>query len=862
MDNNGRHLRLPTPNGGTIDLFAYESASGRYLLYVPECASVCTATETDMRHLEFLAAEGRSDDFTESLAKEIGEICGVYTPDNIPELTILLNQKCNFSCSYCYSAAGRSDKVIDDADLKAVLDYFVSGGRGEHLRLVFSGGGDPVLSFDKFKYAVEYAVEKASERNITLSTGMVTNGSTLKDDHIEFIRRHNIELVVSCDILEDVHNAQRSHYDTVAATIDKLCEAGIETGIRSTITPMNVARQCEMVEVLHSRFPRIRSAAFEAVLNRDLFPSVEELSRFYETFADNIFAARRLGDKYGITIGNTLINNVRSLKSRACLGKLVVTPYGDLAACSRISSPREKFFDDFVYGSVRGGKVEVDEAKYDALMRHNAHNERGCGECVAKLHCGGGCLLARLANSEAYMAAYCRFVRDMTRRAVFEKRDIAERRLESQNIYLYYMDAAERAVLYSPIARRYAVMTTEQLEEYLLTDEYADLLAPLGDYVPLSQQRKVRKPEDYTLLTVLPNNVCNFNCSYCYSAAGRNGSRLSTEDLKTAIDFFTESKPDGFGRTLTISFMGGGEPMLSWETVASGAEYARGKALRRGLKLNLRIITNGSVSDDEIIGFAKANDIEISVSFEIIPEIQNLQRKNFDVVRTNILRLTDSGIPVQINSTITPANVERLAEMITILHEQYPEVKNAMFEPVVAQDMFATAEDMRIFYERYVDQFCVALKLADRYGIALTSFAYLRTIYPLERACPGELCLTPDGDITGCYCVASAREPLFVATKYGRVEAGKVVFDIARFEALLSENVYTKSECDSCPVKWNCGGGCFHQYKTYSRPYRDEVCRFTRLFVERIVKYKAEKFMRMRYGDAAPEKPVIIDEII
>ena len=871
MYNHYIHFQLRSYSGKNIDLFAYQTGEDTYLLYAPESAVICIATKKDIKNLELRSAKNESDDFIEALANNLGEIHQVCTPDNITELTVLLNQKCNFSCSYCYSAAGRSNKTIDSAQFKTILDYFITPERGDKLSIIYSGGGDPVLSFDIFQSSVIYARKKATMQNIELSIGIVTNGSTLADEHIDFIRNHNIELVVSCDILEDVHNAQRSHYNTVAATIDKLCNVGIEFGIRSTITPLNVTRQSEMVEVLHQRFPKIRSAAFEVVLNKDLFPEAEDLSHFYDEFINHIFEARKVGRKYGITIGNTLINNVQSLKVRACLGKLVVTPYGNLTACSRIASSQEAYFDNFVYGRVVDNKIEIDCDKYHNLMHHNADNEIGCSDCIAKLHCGGGCLLARLSNPKAYMDAYCNFVRGMTMRAVFENSDIANDWLKTNHIYHYdkreftiskIKEIDDEVILYSPIARRYAIMTEAQSNEFLINNAYADILAPLADYIPMKQHRKVRCPEDYTLLTVLPNNVCNFSCSYCYSAAGRNDAQLSIDNLMIVIDFFIDSKPDGFNRPLTISFMGGGEPMLSWECLKQGAVYARQKAEQRSLKLNLRIITNGSILNDEIIEFAKAHDVEISVSFELIEEIQNLQRKNYDIVHRNILRMLDFGVPVQINATITPANVERMEEMINIIHTQYAEIKNAMFEPVVSQDIFASPKDMQTFYKKYIIHFCTALELAERYGIALTSFAYLRTIFPLDRACPGELCLTADGNITGCYCVANAQEPLFKRTGYGHISDGHIVFDMDRFRSLISDNVYSKPECETCEVKWNCGGGCFHQYNTYSQPYRDEVCRFTKLFVAYIVRYKADKFMRMKYGANRPNLPVILDEIL
>lgn len=402
-------------------------------------------------------------------------------------------------------------------------------------------------------------------------------------------------------------------------------------------------------------------------------------------------------------------------------------------------------------------------------------------------------------------------------------------------------DADGYVILYSPVARKYVVACQEHIDDFLACSKHADVFTPLAEYVPVSRQPKVKAPEDYTLLTVLPNNVCNFNCSYCYSAASRNHAVLDAGRLYRAMDFFMESKPADFRKPLTISFMGGGEPLLSWKLVCKGIEYAEAKAAERRLRLNVRIITNGSVLNDDVISFLKAHRVEVSVSFELLEDIQNLQRKHYDLVRSNICRLIASGIPIQINSTITPANVGRMHEMLDVLVKDFPKVRNAMFEPVTAQGLFPTPSHLKDYYDEYVKGFVAVREKGDESGVDITSFAYLRTVFPLDRACPGEFCITAEGFITGCYCVATRNEPLSGQTFYGVASERGVEFDRERFERLLGHNVYSKERCGSCEVKWNCGGGCFHQFYTYDEEYLDEVCGFTRNFIGALVRYKVRK---------------------
>ena len=430
--------------------------------------------------------------------------------------------------------------------------------------------------------------------------------------------------------------------------------------------------------------------------------------------------------------------------------------------------------------------------------------------------------------------------------------------LKENNIVKY--GYGDNFIFYSPIGRCYVVATQYQYDCFRSTGKFHEIFCHLTDYIPIALQPKVRAPKDYTLLTVLPNNMCNFSCYYCYSAKGRNSSQLELKNLKIAIDYFFSNKENIPQKTLTISFMGGGEPMLSWNCIKSGIIYARKIAKEKNRRLNIRIITNGSILENEHLHFFKDNDIEISVSFEILPEIQNLQRKHYELVSSNIRRLLDYGIPVQINSTITNENVERMEEMIERTITDYPTVKNLMFEPVVSQELFDSPQDMRLFYEKYAEGFIKCRILADTYNVSVTSFAYLRTIFPLERACPGEFCLTAGGNITGCYCIDSEKLPLFLKTKYGSIENNTIVFDEQAFNNLINDNIYRKTECADCEVRWNCGGGCFLQYNTYDKLYCEEVCLFTRNFVRDVVYYKINRMWKNKYDSEIKKQPIFFKE--
>jgi sulfatase maturation enzyme AslB (radical SAM superfamily) len=154
-------------------------------------------------------------------------------------------------------------------------------------------------------------------------------------------------------------------------------------------------------------------------------------------------------------------------------------------------------------------------------------------------------------------------------------------KIDWKDIFLYSEDndgalQNKLFLLYSPIARKAVWVdndTAQKIKMGLpLSEQAQGIIDELIDFIPLKKQtQKVKQVEDYPLLTVLPNQKCNLSCSYCYSAKGRSNIELDRQKLKNAIDFFIDSKKED--KALAISYMGGGEPMLSWPLVIGCTKY-------------------------------------------------------------------------------------------------------------------------------------------------------------------------------------------------------------------------------------------------------------------------------------------------
>lgn len=390
-------------------------------------------------------------------------------------------------------------------------------------------------------------------------------------------------------------------------------------------------------------------------------------------------------------------------------------------------------------------------------------------------------------------------------------------------------------MVYSPLARRLVFVSPEGLEK-LEASAYNKFVSPesgddtLRQLIPATEpQKPVYDPNRLTKLSVIPNYDCNFSCSYCYAAGSHaDQSRLPFSVLRDMLDWFIDPQRLD-SRDLFISFLGGGEPALAWDVVQAGIEYARKRSRAKGFRLGIGFTTNGSVLNQEMLEVLKANYVTPGVSFEVLEDVQNMQRGNYRLVRENIFRMLDCGLHPVIKPNITAANVSRLAEMVEHLSGHFRGVQQVKLQPVDDPRQLDTSEKLRKFYSDFIDNYFRVREMGLKSGIDVYCINGLFTDDISGRFCEGEYCLVPDGRITACHRVSWPGDPDFDGFCYGRLCAnGKPSFDETAFSRLMHYDTYNREDCRNCFARWHCGGGCLAQAAVYKPEMLDEVCRFTR----------------------------------
>jgi uncharacterized protein len=450
MDSLIRSNIFPIPVGNYFNI----KNENLYLVYAPFSDNALIATPDNVEEMKTYLK-----DFTKVKNPDIIETMEsllehdpdklsprLDSPDLFDRLAILPNHVCNFHCSYCYSAPGRSGKVLDINILKSTLDHFVDPVRldpSNKINIAILGGGEPLLSWDLVKFTIEYSTELAEKHGFSLDFSLVTNGSLINDEIIKTLEENPVTVSISFEILEDIQNKQRGHFDLVCQTIDTLISHGIIPKFRSTITQDNVRRQEEMVKFVQNRFPQVYDMMFEAVTDAGSFSSSDEIKEFYDNYISHFFAAQNLGIETGIKISCSASRNINLLEERFCPGEFALTPDGEITICTRISSPMDPGYSDCIYGKVdETGAVKIDHNKFSSLAGDNVYSKEKCNNCFAKWHCGGGCMAQRYVYNEEVLDLICDFTRSFTKRTILEK-------LENQ-YQEYYNVSLKEAVMANP----------------------------------------------------------------------------------------------------------------------------------------------------------------------------------------------------------------------------------------------------------------------------------------------------------------------------------------------------------------------------------------------------------------------------
>lgn len=400
------------------NIYAIKEEIDSWIVYAPLSGIILSCNTQDLFLLKRALAKQVTNTDADTIAVELknNEVQiqkNVFAPSQFTKLSILSNYKCNLACSYCYSAKGRSNKEISPVHLREAINFFLrNASSGEKRSLFFSGGGEPLLSWNLLKPVLEGAIDEARRKYIDLQIHFMTNGTIFNKEIASFFKTHGISLCFSYEILESIQNLLRGKSKLVSENLGRYLNNGNIIYISSTITPKSVSYMKEMIEAIVQYFPGVNTVTMEPVTGIEQYGTPENLSQFYNDFDYNFKQAYTIAKSHGIQLNTSIQNITDNFVLRYCPGKLCLTPNGTFTICHCASSPLEERYEKCTYGYIdNDGNINFDIEKFNFLLSVNCNNYSECRDCFAKVHCGGECMTRRDTYPPEFMTEVCNHIR-------------------------------------------------------------------------------------------------------------------------------------------------------------------------------------------------------------------------------------------------------------------------------------------------------------------------------------------------------------------------------------------------------------------------------------------------------------------
>ncbi len=300
----------------------------------------------------------------------------------------------------------------------------------------------------------------------------------------------------------------------------------------------------------------------------------------------------------------------------------------------------------------------------------------------------------------------------------------------------------------------------------------------------------------YLILAV--TSRCNLCCRYCYQEAGRDGEDMTDEVLDNALSLIA-----GQNAPCHVQITGG-EPTLLPAKIARIGERCHAMTHRP----TLAIQTNGTLLNSELVQLFKNNEIQVGISLDGPPDIQEDIRGKATETLRGLKLLEKHNIPFRVTTVVTNRNILHL-DKLALLLASFAGSRGIGLDLLVDKGR-TTSEKIRPAspkeMQQGMKQLVTTLALVNsrrRIPIRLRELDLLgrrsSTSHAFCRAATGQsLAVHPDGTLYPCG--QTMADPFF--------SMGTVMKPDFPENLPLTAIHLTSHRCRTCPLNGRCPGEC------------------------------------------------------
>ncbi len=375
---------------------------------------------------------------------------------------------------------------------------------------------------------------------------------------------------------------------------------------------------------------------------------------------------------------------------------------------------------------------------------------------------------------------------------------------------------------------------------FLIDDDY-DELSYLESLRCMTLEANKTSPTYYI---ICPTTGCNARCYYCFEK-GVKQKKMTKKTAEAVADYIIANHDD---EHLVIQWFGG-EPLLEPKIISLIVD----KLHKNGVKFDSKIITNGSLLNDEIVKKAvnewnvKIIQITIDALYNEYNEIKNYYNIDnpFELVMNNIQRCLDNNINVRIRINFNPLENDKAIKTVDYLKDRFGSDKNffVYLAPIDSKDIPSITDEFKNQRKHPLIElldaekdYCSFGNYDKRVEEGTKYDAILRKYYltPIPTSCYGgcksSLTIDSSGNIFDCHRLLGHEE-----YASGNVFTGRTNSEISKVFA----NPYIKDEkCNNCKLLPLCQGGCKYRAFTYGK---DHACTSVKGAINDLIKRAADE---------------------
>ena len=158
----------------------------------------------------------------------------------IKNILIISHYRCNFNCSYCNQRELEENQQLELKHILPFINYVAQHNQIKNIHFQFEGG-ETLIKWKTFiKPLIEYIDIKT---DLIPTYSLFTNGTIYTNELFQFLKKYNVQVVLSLDGNKDVFELQRNNknFDLVVENTKKYLTLP-NTRINAVFTPATISK--------------------------------------------------------------------------------------------------------------------------------------------------------------------------------------------------------------------------------------------------------------------------------------------------------------------------------------------------------------------------------------------------------------------------------------------------------------------------------------------------------------------------------------------------------------------------------------------------------------------------------------------